>query len=120
MFEEHMPLMCNSIKTISFCPTENIQQCWRFEDHFFSNCLFLFPGQDPDGVAAGHRAGTHLAAIGVTAGQSVSGSIRPRIAGKTEIDLAGLDLTNDQVMRSGISIKCRQFYFEILDLKFCT
>ena len=54
-------------------------------------------GHDPDGVGGGAPPTQPLSAIGVTPGKQVSGSIRPQIEGKVEIDLAGLDLTTQQV-----------------------
>ncbi|XP_021365223.1 uncharacterized protein LOC110458016 isoform X4 [Mizuhopecten yessoensis] len=63
-------------------------------------------GNDPDSVtAAGPIKSAYLLKIGVKPGQPLEGSILPKVAGETDIELSAIALTTEQVKELGTYIE---------------
>lgn len=55
------------------------------------------PGSDPDLVSSGQLPKQALKAIGVRPGTKHEGSVQALLEGKEDVELAGIELTKDQV-----------------------
>ena len=55
------------------------------------------PGSDPDFVSTGQLPDQALKAVGVKPGAKHEGSVQTLLEGKEDIDIAGVELTKDQV-----------------------
>ena len=55
------------------------------------------PGSDPDLVSSGQLPEQALKAVGVKPGTKHEGSVQVLLEGKEDVDIAGVELTTDQV-----------------------
>ena len=60
------------------------------------------PGSDPDLVSSGQLPDQALKAVGVRPGAKHQGSVRSLLEGKEDVDIAGVELSKEQVKLSTI------------------
>ena len=60
------------------------------------------PGSDPDLVSSGQLPDQALKAVGVQPGAKHQGSVRSLLEGKEDVDIAGVELSKEQVKLSTI------------------